>query len=79
MHLFIGIFLRLFYYFLYWARSAESVRVRVSNNQPHSGLFSLELPVLQGDTVDRLALRLARLERGVKGTTHLTFMQCGGF
>jgi hypothetical protein len=48
-------------------RSAESVKLRLTNNQPHSGLFSLDLPVLEGDTLDRLAVRLARLERGVKG------------
>jgi hypothetical protein len=39
----------------------------VTNNTPHSGLFSLDLPVLQADTLQKLAARLARLERGVKG------------
>jgi hypothetical protein len=48
-------------------RREESVQLRVTNNTPHSGLFSLDLPVLQADTIQKLAARLARLERGVKG------------
>jgi hypothetical protein len=48
-------------------RREESVQLRLTNNTPHSGLFSVDLPVLQEDTVQKLAARLARLERGVKG------------
>jgi len=47
-------------------RTAESVKLSVTNNQPHSGLFSVQLPILEGDTLSSIAHRLARLERGVK-------------
>ena len=39
----------------------------LTNNQPHSGLFSLDLGILDGDTVNKITTRLARTERAVKG------------
>lgn len=36
------------------------------NNQPHSGLFGINFPILQGDNLDKIAKRLARNERNVK-------------
>eukprot|EP00088_Acartia_fossae_P002624 TRINITY_DN1108_c1_g1_i3.p1 TRINITY_DN1108_c1_g1~~TRINITY_DN1108_c1_g1_i3.p1 ORF type:complete len:1178 (+),score=353.43 TRINITY_DN1108_c1_g1_i3:49-3582(+) len=47
-------------------RTEASVKLRLTNNQAYSGLFSLDLPVLQGDTPAKIAARLARTERGVK-------------
>jgi hypothetical protein len=58
-------------YITIWCRREESVKLRLTNNTPHSGLFSLDLPVLQADTLQKLAARLARLERGVKGNPRL--------
>ena len=43
------------------------MKLGFTNNQAYSGLFSVELPILQGDTPAKIALRLARTERGVKG------------
>ena len=48
-------------------RTEDSVKLRLMNNQPYSGLFSLDLPIFQGDTVDKITTRLARTERAVKG------------
>ena len=36
------------------------------NNQPHTGLFGISFPILQDDTVDKIAKRLSRTERNVK-------------
>lgn len=47
-------------------RTEDSVKLRLTNNQPYSGLFSVDLPVFQGDTVDKMTTRLARTERAVK-------------
>ena len=51
----------------YYFRTEDSVKLRLTNNQPYSGLFSVDLPVFQGDTVDKMTTRLARTERAVKG------------
>jgi len=50
-------------------RSAESVDVVVSNNQPHTGLFNISCPVLEGDNVTTITRRLKRLERNLKEGT----------
>ena len=48
-------------------RAEPSVEVSLTNNEPHSGLFRVSCPVLQGDTVDSITRRLKRLERNLKG------------
>ena len=48
-------------------RTAPSVPLTAVNPQPGSGLFQLQLPVREGDTPRRLADRLARRERNIKG------------
>ena len=48
-------------------RSDPSVDVVMTNNQPHTGLFSVTCPVLQGDTVTNISRRIRRLERNLKG------------
>ena len=47
------------------------MKLGFTNNQAYSGLFSVELPILQGDTPAKIALRLARTERGVKGNKNI--------
>ena len=47
-------------------RRDPSVQMTLTNNQPHSGLFGISFPILQGDTVDKIAKRLARTEKNVK-------------
>jgi len=53
-------------------RSAPSVSVEVTNNQPHTGLFSVSCPILEADTADTIARRLCRLERNLKEGTKVT-------
>ena len=48
-------------------RRAPSVPLTAVNPQPGSGLFQLQLAVREGDTPRRLAARLARTERAIKG------------
>ena len=48
-------------------RAAPSVAVEVTNNQPHTGLFTLTCPVLAGDTVTTIARRICRMDRNLKG------------
>ncbi len=43
-----------------------NVKVNFINNQPHSGLFSIKLPIMDGDSVSSVARRLANLERNIK-------------
>jgi len=51
---------------LIFFRCEESVKFRLVNNQPYSGLFAIDLPILQGDTVTKIANRIARTEKNVK-------------
>jgi hypothetical protein len=48
------------------------VKLKLTNNQAYSGLFSVDLPILEGDTPASIQARLVRTERGVKGK-HLEF------
>jgi len=48
-------------------RTEESVKLRLTNNEAYSGVFNLDLPIMQGDTCSSITARLARTERGVKG------------
>ena len=48
-------------------RAAPSVTVEATNNQPHTGLFSVACPILEADTADSITRRLCRLERNLKG------------
>ena len=50
-------------------RAAPSVTVEVTNNQPHTGLFSVACPILEADTADSITRRLCRLERNLKGNS----------
>jgi len=47
-------------------RTEPSVKLELVNNQIGTGVFSTSCPILQGDTAQKVASRLARLERGVK-------------
>eukprot|EP00092_Neocalanus_flemingeri_P105682 GFUD01135485.1.p1 GENE.GFUD01135485.1~~GFUD01135485.1.p1 ORF type:complete len:1177 (+),score=443.87 GFUD01135485.1:130-3660(+) len=47
-------------------RTEPSVTLQLTNNQPHTGLFSVACPILQGDTVRNITKRLVRMERNVK-------------
>ena len=47
-------------------RSEPSVQIKLINNQPHTGLFSVPFPVLDGDSKSSMAKRLHRQERNVK-------------
>ena len=49
-------------------RTEPSVILQLTNNQPHTGLFTTACPVLQGDTVKNITRRMARMERNLKGT-----------
>ena len=47
-------------------RREPTVALTATNNQPNSGLFSTTVDILDGDTTERVARRLARTERMVK-------------
>jgi len=47
-------------------RTEASVKLKLTNNQAYSGLFSVDLPILEGDTPASIQTRLVRTERGVK-------------
>jgi len=47
-------------------RTEPSVALSLVNNQPHTGMFRVECPVLPGDSPQALLDRLARRERGIK-------------
>ena len=51
--------------------SAPSVLVEAINNQPHTGLFSLACPILEGDTANTITRRICRLERNLKGKLNI--------
>ena len=44
----------------------HSVMLHMINNQPHSGLFGTQCPILEGDNLDKVVKRLARNERNIK-------------
>ena len=48
-------------------RTEPSVGLDLVNNQPHTGLFSVRTPILQGDDTAAISRRLRRLERNLKG------------
>jgi len=50
-------------------RTEPSVILQLTNNQPHTGLFTTACPVLQGDTVKNITRRMARMERNLKDGT----------
>ncbi len=47
-------------------RREPSVPLTMVNDQPHSGLFSTEVPILHGDDGDKVARRIARTTKGVR-------------
>jgi len=47
-------------------RSEPSVTLNMINNQPFSGVFQITCPILEGDTVQSVAKRMARSERNIK-------------
>jgi len=51
------------------------VTLNLTNNQPHTGLFTTACPILQGDTVKNIARRLSRMERNIKEGTALSLYQ----
>ena len=56
-------------------RKDPSVSINLINNQPHSGVFSVNLPIMEDDTVSKLAKRLARMERLVKDPNRVKFFR----
>lgn len=56
-------------------RTEPSVVLQMTNNQPHTGLFTTDCPILQGDTVKTISRRLAKLERNIKEGTLITLYQ----
>ena len=54
-------------------RSEPSVTLNMINNQPFSGVFQITCPILEGDTVQSVAKRMARSERNIKVRTHHMF------
>jgi len=50
-------------------RTEPSVTLNLTNNQPHTGLFTTACPILQGDTVKNITRRLGRMERNIKDGT----------
>ena len=53
------------------SRTDPSVPLTLINNQAHSGVFNVELPVLADDDVGKLKRRLARSERAVKDASRI--------
>eukprot|EP00058_Branchiostoma_floridae_P025970 XP_002611460.1 hypothetical protein BRAFLDRAFT_63907 [Branchiostoma floridae] len=51
------------------------VEVRFVNPQPCSGHFSLNLPVRQGDTADKVLGRIVRMDRSIKDATQIKLMR----
>ncbi|CAG0882174.1 unnamed protein product [Darwinula stevensoni] len=47
-------------------RRALTVPMVFINPQPHSGLFEITLPILEGDNPERIAVRMARTTRALK-------------
>ena len=47
------------------------VSIDVVNLQPHSGLFEVRLSIIEGDTVAKLASRLVKHHKQIKGTSAL--------
>ena len=54
-------------------RSEPSVTLNMINNQPFSGVFQITCPILEGDTVQSVAKRMARSERNIKVRNHHMF------
>ena len=54
-------------------RSEPSVTLNMINNQPFSGVFQITCPILEGDTVQSVAKRMARSERNIKVRTQHMF------
>ncbi len=54
-------------------RREPTVKLTLTNNQASSGLFSVEMDVLDNDTPAKLAVRLARSERNVKSASTVKF------
>jgi leucyl-tRNA synthetase len=47
-------------------RKDPSVNLNLINNQPHTGLFQVSCPILDGDTASKVVRRLIRIERTLK-------------
>jgi len=47
-------------------KTEPSVHLKAINVQPQSGLFGLDVPILDGDSPASVSRRMARLERGIK-------------
>lgn len=47
-------------------RTDPSVDLTLINNQPHSGLFHVICPIMDGDNLEKIARRIFRTERNVK-------------
>ncbi len=52
-------------------RREPTVALRLVNNQPHSGLFSTEVDVLDGDNGEKVAKRVTRMTKGTKGKVRM--------
>merc|ERR1719391_956034 len=50
---------------------AESVKMKLTNNQPFTGLFEVCLPILEGDSLSKLLHRMARMEKLIKDLKRL--------
>eukprot|EP00095_Tigriopus_kingsejongensis_P005736 maker-scaffold28_size608977-snap-gene-1.13 protein:Tk05736 transcript:maker-scaffold28_size608977-snap-gene-1.13-mRNA-1 annotation:"hypothetical protein BRAFLDRAFT_63907" len=47
-------------------RREPSVNLTLVNNQPHTGLFTADFPILHGDNLEKVKKRLQRMEKNVK-------------
>ncbi|XP_022084467.1 leucine--tRNA ligase, cytoplasmic-like isoform X2 [Acanthaster planci] len=56
-------------------RAESSVVVKMVNPQPHSGHFTLDVPIRQGDTVAKVANRIAKQDRGIKDVNRVKILR----
>ncbi|XP_038055725.1 leucine--tRNA ligase, cytoplasmic-like [Patiria miniata] len=56
-------------------RTEPSVIVKAVNPQPHSGHFTLNVPIMQGDTVAKVANRILKQDRGIKDANRVQILR----
>ncbi|XP_071786614.1 leucine--tRNA ligase, cytoplasmic-like [Asterias amurensis] len=56
-------------------RTEPSVTIKLVNPQPHSGHFSLDVPIMQGDTVVKVASRIVKQDKGIKDVNRVKILR----
>ncbi|XP_072026389.1 leucine--tRNA ligase, cytoplasmic-like [Amphiura filiformis] len=56
-------------------RTEPSVAVKLVNPQPHSCHFSITVPVMEGDSVNRIVSRIMKQDRNIKGDNRVEIMR----